>query len=209
GRLYFALSACILKGGKSCGEQTRDRGRLLRAALATGRVETVASGLRTPNGVAVTPDGALLVTDNQGDWLPASKLIRVEPGADYGWRPPGQTPDPDRTTPPTLWLPHNEIANSPTQPLVLTRGPYAGQVIFGDVYNGGLKRAALEEVAGTWQGAAFHFSGGLGGPANRLIEVPGGGLVVGEIGSRGNWGEFGKPWYGLELLRFTDEPAFE
>lgn len=207
--LHFGLSACVMKGGKSCPVQTRDRGRLMRASLATGEVETLATGFRTPNGIAATPDGAILVTDNQGDWLPASKLIRIEPGADYGWRPPGETPDPQRVTSPTLWLPHNEIANSPTQPLVLTRGPYAGQILFGDVYNGGLKRAVLEEVAGRWQGAAFHFSGGLQGPVNRLLELPSGGLVVGEIGSRGNWGELGKPWYGLELLRFEDEAAFE
>ena len=112
-------------------------------------------------------------------------------------------------TPPTLWLPHNEVANSPTQPVVLQHGPYAGQLLFGDVFHGGLKRAVLERVGGAWQGAAFHFSGGLQAPVHRLIEGPDGSLVAGQIGSRGNWGEFGKPWYGLEWLRFGSEPAFE
>lgn len=209
GALHAGLSVCVLEGGKSCREQTPDRGTLVRVSLATGELERIASGLRTPNGVAATPTGELLVTDNQGDWLPANKLIRVETGADYGWRPPGERPDPARVTPPTVWLPQNEIGNSPTQPVVPTRGPYAGHVLFGDVFNGGIKRAFLEEVAGRWQGAAFHFSGGLQAPVNRMIEAPDGSLVVGEVGSGGNWGEFGKPWHGLEVLRFADEAAFE
>lgn len=211
GDLFAALSVCILPRGKSCPDQTPERGKVLRVALATGEVEIVAEGLRTPNGVAASPAGDLFVTDNQGDWLPASKLIRIEPGAHYGWRAPNSaagaaTPN---VTPPTLWLPHNEVGNSPTQPVVLQHGPYSGQILFGDVFQGGLKRAVLERVADGWQGAAFHFSGGLRAPVHRLVEGPDGSLVAGQIGSRGNWGEFGKPWYGLEWLRFASEPAFE
>jgi cytochrome c len=93
--------------------------------------------------------------------------------------------------------------------VVLSQGPYAGQVLFGDIYNGGIKRGFLEEVGGQLQGAAFHFTGGLQGPVNRLIEAPDGRLVAGQIGSRGNWAEPDKQWFGLEVLRFSDTPAFE
>ena len=209
GDLYASLSVCVLNGGKSCREQTPDRGKILRVTPETGEVEFIASGLRTPNGLATTPDGDLLVTDNQGDWLPASKLIRVRRGDDYGWRAPGDERDRGHVTPPSLWLPQNEVGNSPTQPLVLTEGAYAGHVIFGDIFNGGLKRAVLEEVEGQLQGAAFHFSGGLQGPVNRLLAAPGGGFIVGQIGSRGNWGERGKNPFGLESIRVGNEAAFE
>lgn len=209
GHLYASLSACVIAQGRSCPEQSADRGHLIRVSLATGERETVATGFRTPNGVAAMPDGRLLVTDNQGAWLPANKLIVATPGADYGFRGPGESADPARVTPPTLWLPQNELANSPTQPVVPTTGPYAGQVLFGDVFNGGLKRAVLEEVGGRLQGAAFHFSGGLEAPVNRLVAAPDGSLIAGEIGSSGNWGIYGQPWFGLERLAFVDEPAFE
>ena len=221
GDLYAALSVCILDGGKSCPEQTQDRGKVLRVSLATGAAEAIAEGLRTPNGVASSPSGELFVTDNQGDWLPASKLLRIEPGAHYGWRALdaslGMAGSPEsamaeqapRVTPPTLWLLHNELPNSPTQPVVLQHGPYAGQILFGDIFQGGLKRAVLERVGSEWQGAAFHFSGGMQAPVHRLALGPDGSLVAGQIGSRANWGEFGKPWYGLEWLRFASEPAFE
>ena len=207
--LYASLSACVLNGGKSCRHQTPDRGTVIRAHVETGEVEQVARGLRTPNGLAFAPDGTLFVTDNQGDWLPSSKLIRVRPGESYGWRSPMAEPGPESPAPPALWLPQNEIGNSPTQPLFLETGPYAGQVIFGDIFNGGLKRAALEEVEGVVQGAAFHFSGGFDAPINRLLATPGGGFVAGQIGSRGNWGELDKGSDGLEVVRFGAERAFE
>ncbi|MCP5057670.1 MAG: hypothetical protein GY937_13240 [bacterium] len=209
GFLYGTLSVCVLPGGKSCPEQTPDRGTAFRVSVADGAFERLAKGFRTPNGVAWLPGRGLLVTDNQGDWLPASKLLLVERGAFHGWREPGETrelPEPAR---PAVWLPQNEIGNSPTQPLALRTGPYAGHILFGDIYNGGLKRAVLEEIGGQLQGAAFHFSAGLEGGANRLLEAPDGSLVVGEIGSKGNWGAPGKAWFGLERLRFGDEPAFE
>lgn len=216
GHLYASLSACVLNGGKSCPEQTPDRGTVIRVRIEgevegdpfPRPIERVAAGFRTPNGLAVDTDGALHVTDNQGDWLPASKLIRVRPGAHYGWRGPSATDVPP-ADPPALWLPQNEVGNSPTQPLFLADGPYAGQPIFGDVYNGGLKRACLEQVDGVAQGAAFHFSGGFEAPINRLLAAPGGGFVVGQIGLSGNWGEYGKERHGLERVSWTTEPAFE
>ena len=209
GYLYLSLGTCVLAGGDTCPIQHPDRGKLLRVSIATGEREFVASGFRTPNGVAPGPGGAIFVTDNQGSWLPASKLVQAEFGDDFGWRAPGDdTPQTD-VRPPALWLPQNEIGNSPTQPLVLQHGPYAGHILFGDIFNGGLKRAWLETVDGQLQGVAFHFSGGLAAPVNRLLETPDGTLLVGEIGSRGNWGDPGKPFFGLEALRFSEEIPFE
>jgi len=206
---YFLLSICVLPGGASCPEQLPTQGKLLRADHA-GKVEIVASGFRTPNGIAFTPAGDLYVTDNQGDWLPANKLVHVREGAFYGSR---AVPDAGvmarAETPPAVWLPQDEIGNSPTQPLLLTEGPYAGQLLHGDVYNGGIKRVFLESVAGQQQGAAFHFSAGLQGAVNRLARGPDGAIYVGEVGNPPNWGEYGKPWFGLERLRWTDNRAFE
>ena len=38
----------------------------------------MAGGLRTPNGLGWGPEGDLFVTDNQGGWLPASKLVHIK-----------------------------------------------------------------------------------------------------------------------------------
>ncbi len=210
GWLYGSISACVMPGGKSCPEQTDDRGTVFRVSTEDGRFERVASGFRTPNGIGLHPDGSLLVTDNQGDWLPASKLLRIEQGGFYGWRAPARKSEPfPDPLPPVLLLPQNEVGNSPTEPIVLEHGPYRGHVLFGDVYNGGIKRASLQQVGSVWQGSAFHFTGGLRGGVNRLVESTNGRVIAGQVGSTGNWADPFGLWHGLELLEFSDEQAFE
>jgi cytochrome c551/c552 len=206
---FYLLSAiCILPGGASCPGQEPTQGKLLRIDMQ-GQVDVVASGFRTPNGIGLGPERALYVTDNQGDWLPASKLVHVESGKFYGSRTIPSDPPDQPETPPALWLPQDEVGNSPTQPLLLDHGVYAGQMLHGDVFNGGLKRAFLETVAGVQQGAVFHFSGGLAGGVNRLQQAEGGVLYLGEVGNPPNWGEFSKLWYGLEQLTYQGNRAFE
>ena len=206
---YFLLSICVLPGGASCPEQLPTQGKLLRADHA-GNIEIFASGFRTPNGIGTGENGEIYVTDNQGDWLPASKLVRIERGGFYGSR---AVPDADimslEELPPSVWLPQDEVGNSPTQPLVLREGPYAGQFIHGDVYNGGIKRVFLEQVEGQEQGAVFHFSAGFQGAVNRLLRGPDDAIYVGEVGNPPNWGEYGKSWHGLERLRWAGNNAFE
>ena len=149
-------------------------------------------------------------TDNQGDWLPSSKIIEIREGEFYGSR---AVPDEGvmirQETPPAVWLPQDEVGNSPTQPLLLEEGPYAGQLIHGDVYNGGLKRVFLEDVRGRKQGAAFHFSAGFQGGINRMERGPDGAIYLGEVGNPPNWGEYDKHWYGLERMTWVGNEAFE
>lgn len=206
---YFLLSICVLPGGASCPDQLPTQGKLLRADM-NGEVEIFASGFRTPNGIAEGPGGGIYVTDNQGDYLPASKVVRVERGDFYGSR---AVPDEGVASaieiPPAVWLPQDEVGNSPTEPLLLQEGPYKGQMIHGDVYNGGIKRVFIEEIAGRPQGAAFHFSAGFQGPVNRLHRGPDGAIYLGEIGNPPNWGEYGKPWHGLERMQWQGNKAFE
>ncbi|MCB1690535.1 MAG: DUF1080 domain-containing protein [Halioglobus sp.] len=206
---YFLLSICVLPGGASCPEQLPTQGKLLRADRE-GNVDVYASGFRTPNGIAAGPDGSIYVNDNEGDWLPSSKLIRIREDGFYGSRAvPGEGVMTREEEPPVVWLPQDEVGNSPTQPLVLTEGPYAGQMIHGDIYNGGIKRVFLDEVDGQQQGAAFHFSAGFQGGINRLERGPDGAIYLGEVGNPPNWGEYGKSWYGLERMNWLGNNAFE
>ncbi len=206
---FFLLSICVLPGGASCPEQMPTQGKLMRID-ADGGAHVFASGFRTPNGIATGPGDSFYVTDNQGDWLPASKLVRVDEGGFYGSRAvPGEGVMTVEEIPPDVWLPQDEVGNSPTQPMQLKDGPYAGQWVFGDVYNGGIKRVFLEDVGGRPQGAAFHFSAGFQAGVNRLLHGPDGAIYVGEVGSRPNWGEHGKLWHGLERLTWAGNNAFE
>ncbi len=180
-------------------------GCLIRIDPVTGDWRVVARGLRTPNGLAVGPGGDLFGCDNQGDWLPSSRLNHYVEGGFYGHQetPDGSTPD----TPPVAWFPQGEIGNSPSEPILIPDGhPFAGQMLVGDVTHGGIKRVSLQRVGETWQGTVFRFSQGFEAGVNRLVWGPGEGasraLYAGCIGSNGNWNHDGTK-DGLQRIRLN------
>lgn len=211
GFFYLNLSVAIDYGGATTKPQpAADRGTTVKVNRKTGEVSYVAGGLRTPNGIGWGPGGDIFVTDNQGGWLPASKLVRIKQDRFFNHRtdPPG--PFDDRpVTEPVLWLPQNEIANSPSTPLHLTSGPYAGQLLFGDVTYGGLQRAFLEKVGGKDQGAVFRHTQGLEAGVNRISRGPDGAIYTGGIGAGGNWGQEGKLTHGLQKLTPNGKKPFD
>ncbi|MDQ2077089.1 family 16 glycoside hydrolase [Marinimicrobium sp. ABcell2] len=210
GHFYATLATAVLPGGASADPQAPDRGTVARIRKADGQVEFVARGLRTPNGIGVGVDGGLFISDNEGDWLPSSKIVELTEGAFYGSRSVdfnGTAELPE--TPPVVWLPQDEIGNSPSQPAPLNIGPYRNQMIHGEVTHGGIKRVFAERINGRLQGAVFRFSQGLEAGVNRLAWAPDGSLIVGGVGNPGNWGHQGGEWFGLQRLEYTGESAFE
>lgn len=209
--LYFAASVAMAIRDRT-NLQAPLRGSLWKVQMETGEQTLVAGGLRTPNGLGQGPEGTLLVTDNQGEWLPGNKLIVASQDAFYQFRsrPPWHPMDRPVAAPPAVWLPQGEIAASPTQPVLLPEGwgPYTGQVLMGDATYGGLQRAFLEKVEGEWQGAAFHFSQGFRHLFNRLLLTPKGDLMAGGIARGKDW-DFIRNVSGLTWIRYQHQPVFE
>ncbi|NGF58008.1 hypothetical protein G5B00_15940 [Parapedobacter sp. SGR-10] len=176
-----------------------------------GEVVPFASGFRSPNGLLIDDHNRLLVTDNQGDWVGSSHLYHVEEGGFYGhpaslvWDKNWHNGNPfewpvdslnNLREKPTVIFPHNVIANSPTQPLVIREGMhmdhFKGQLIVGEMNTERLVRVMLEEVNGVVQGAVTPFIDGQGlrKGNNRLAIAPDGSLWVGQsdhgwLGDRG------------------------
>lgn len=210
GFFYGTLATAIEPGGASTNPQIPDRGKVVKIARDNGSFSFIASGLRTPNGIGFGVDNEIFIADNQGDWLPASKIIHLQEGAWYGSR----SVDFEGTanaieTLPVVWLPQDEIGNSPSQPAPLNVGPYQNQMIHGEVTHGGIKRVFAEKVNGQYQGAVFRFTQGLEAGINRLVWGPDGSLYAGGVGSTGNWGHYGKKSYGLQKLTFNGKTTFE
>lgn len=102
-----------------------------------------ATGFRSPNGMGVLPDGRLTVSDNQGQWIPASKVNLLRRGGFYGWVPsygyPGKwAPDggrldleqvtaPETFDQPIVWMPQHVDNSSGGQ-------VYAGDARFGPLH---------------------------------------------------------------------------
>lgn len=214
------------------------RGALIKVPLAGGSFTQLARGLRNTNGVGIGPDGEFFVPENQGHWKPADALYHIPTanvptnGRFFGFRtnannacgttPPSVTGiscSNDQEYPPAIWIPYGGFSNSPTRPILIKAGPYAGQMISGDVFHGGTLRYFLEKVNGEYQGAAFAFmtagSGGVNFGINQFLYTPGGSLLVAGIGGgtcnlggSGNWNWNGT-CRGLDLLTPTDKAPFE
>jgi cytochrome c len=210
GYFYGNLSTGILPGGASA-KQVADRGKTIKISKKDGSVEFLTSGLRTPNGIGFGYKGEMFVADNQGDWLPASKIVHVTKGAWYGSRSVDfeGTANLEETLP-VVWLPQDEIGNSPSQPGILKQGIYKDQMIHGEVTHGGLKRVFVEEINGKLQGGVFRFTQGIEAGVNRIAwDNKGENLYIGGIGNPGNWQHSGTQWYGLQRFSFNGKSTFE
>ncbi len=210
GYFYAALATAIEPGGASANPQIPDRGKAVKISKKDGSIEYIASGLRTPNGVGIGVDGEIFIADNQGDWLPSSKIVHVKQGAWYGSRSVDFEGTANlKETLPVVWLPQDDIGNSPSQPVYINVGPYKGQQLHGEVTHGGLKRVFVEKVDGDYQGVVFEFTQGLEGGVNRVVWGPDDALYIGMIGNPGNWGHSGKKWYGIQKFAYNGKSTFE
>ena len=195
------------------------RGWVLRIA-PDGSITPVASGLRSPCGLAIDAEGRLLATDNQGDWMAACPIIHVKDGGFYGhpaslrWN--GDAPDepsttipPDRSPDPAaIWIPYawsRSTGNLESDRTGGRFGPFEDQLLVAELTNGMLLRAQLEEVDGVTQGACFKFQQRIGS-ACRVLFAPDGSLIVG-FTNRG-WGGY-PPGHGLAKVRYRGEEPME
>ncbi len=210
------------------------RGWVCRITPA-GELVPWASGLRSPNGIGLSPDGDLFVAENQGGWVGTSELFHIEKGAFYGhpsslkWDPSspghaavtaaaaasGTVPGPETFDAfrkrPALLLEYGPMGRSPSQPVWDVTdgkfGPFAGQLFLGDQTQGILVRCAPEKVGGEMQGASFPFLGGFPSGVNRLAFAPDGSLAVGQT-DRG-WASVGGQSFALHRVTWTGKVPME
>ncbi len=167
------------------------RGCIVKIDDKTGAITPLAYGFRSPNGIGFDAEGRLYASDNQGDWRGTSPLYHVEEGNFYGhpasipYMPDYAGPAPldlsleelERLrTPAAIWFPHGTMANSPTEPILIPEGfgPFAGQMLIGEMNRPRIVRLMLEEVNGVTQGACAPFidDSGLASGVNRLAFGP-------------------------------------
>lgn len=196
---------------------TPEKGCILGMRLESPAIDTIACGIRSPDGIVLGPEDGIFVTDNHGHYVPASKMVHAKQGRFFNVRKNQPSPFENApVTPPVLWLPHgnnlNSISISPTQPVYLRHGVFRGQMLAGDNNFGTLQRYFLEKVNGEYQGAVFRFSGGLRAAAHRIVTGPDSALYVGGIGATSSeWGgwAWGNRQAGLQRLKETGAPFFD
>jgi hypothetical protein len=115
-----------------CAENTPHGGTLLKVAAHGASIEVVATGFRNPNGLGIGPGDLITVADQQGDWVPETRLDVIRPGGFYGFTPMSKrVKAPTSFDPPLCWIPR-AIDNSAGGQVWIpegTWGPFGGQML--------------------------------------------------------------------------------
>ena len=122
--------------------------------------ELIATGLRAANGMAVGPNDELVCGDNQGNWVPSSRINWIKPGGFYGYLPHARRePPPTDYEKPICWLPMTIDNSSGGQAWVTSDrwGPLKGQLLHTSYGRGTLFLVLMEEVDGVRQGGVVQF----------------------------------------------------
>lgn len=142
---------------KSGAAGTPHGGSLIKVSADGEKMTRFATGFRNANGLSIGPKGTITVADNEGNWVPATRIDFVEKGEFCGYVPTAhrETVPHDPGTP-LCWLPH-VLDNSAGGQVWVPQGhwgPLSGQLIH---FSWGLCTANLilkEKVNGVWQGGA-------------------------------------------------------
>jgi len=159
-------------------------GSVIRVSGDGKKFELFATGFRNPNGLGVGPDGTVTVGDQEGTWVPVTRLDFVRQGAFCGYMPSHHRATAPKTyDPPLCWIPKSVDNSAGGQAWAAPEGwgPLSGR-LFHLSY--GKCRALLvlsEEVDGQTQGGVvsmpWKFSGGAMrgrvNPADRRLYISG------------------------------------
>ncbi|MGK0205349.1 MAG: hypothetical protein ACI9S9_004437, partial [Planctomycetota bacterium] len=113
GNFYFTKGAPVNPGGRGFMKIVPHHGAILKVSADGSTIETVATGMRAPNGIGVSPDGIITSGDNEGTYMPRCRLNWIEkPGYYAGVKDTAhRTPVPDQPDLPLCWMPM-EVDNS-------------------------------------------------------------------------------------------------
>ena len=87
-------------------------GTMLKVDSAGKSMEVYATGYRHANGMGISPGGVITSADNEGNWIPSTRIDVVRQGGFYGHMPTHRRQiKPEIYDPPLIWLPR-EMDNS-------------------------------------------------------------------------------------------------
>jgi putative heme-binding domain-containing protein len=202
--------------------QHTDHGRpgsIMRIPPEGGSAEVVAWGIRTPNGMGILPDDRLTVSDNQGPWMPASKISLIREGSFLGNMPQNDEQTawlkarhggslPTDFEEPIVWMPQEVDSSSGGQVWAGDDrlGPLSGRLIHSSFGKGWLYTLSLQEIGETMQGTIIPLPHQWSAGVMRLRINPADGQLYG-VGLSGWQGPRNGLDGCLERLRFTGEPV--
>jgi sugar phosphate isomerase/epimerase len=135
---------------------------LLRWNRESKVLEVVASGFRHPYGLGIGPNDQLTVADNEGNWVPSSKIDWIEPGKFYGYFEfSDKAPDDAKPARPLCFIP-KFLDNSSGGQVWVPKDRRWGDYHSGELLHLSWGRCSLhavlrQKVGEIWQAATVRF----------------------------------------------------
>ncbi len=191
-----------------CADGTPHGGTMLKVSKDGSKLEVFATGLRNPNGAGVSPTGVVTEADNQGEWVPASRLDVVTKGAFLGYQPMShQKIPPTDPGKPLCWMPQNIDNSSGGQTWATSDrwGPFKDYMLHTSYGAARVMLVLQEEVNGQAQGGVvpFPLSFASGIMRGRFSPADGQPYVSGLRG----WQTTGSRSGALQRVRYTGKPV--
>jgi hypothetical protein len=145
-----------------CGDPGAHAGCVLKVSRDGSKLEIVATGLRNPNGMGMGPGNLLTEADNQGNWVPESRVDIIKPGGFYGFVPNShRSEEPKSYDGPLCWVPRVLDNSSGGQVWVPTGswGPLGGQMLHLSYGRARMMMILRDYVDGVDQGATVSLPG--------------------------------------------------
>ncbi len=134
---------------------------LLRLTKGSERLEVVATGFRHPYGLGIGPNDEVTVADNEGNWIPSSKIDLIQPGGFYGYFEHGNSDAKDRQPlRPLCFIPKFVDNSCGGQPWVTSDrwgGYHVGQMLHLSWGRCTLHAVLRQQVDSMWQAATVKF----------------------------------------------------
>lgn len=142
---------------KTGDHDTPTGGCLMKIAKDGSKAEIVATGFRHPLGLGASPKGWITGADQEGNWMPATRIDVYKQGGFYGdMRTHHRTPAPRTYDPPLLWLPREADNSAGGQVWVpeKTWGPLAGSMLHFSYGRCRMLLVMPQQIGDTLQAAA-------------------------------------------------------
>jgi hypothetical protein len=183
---------------------------LLKVAPDGSRLDVVARGFRHPYGMGMGPNDEITVADNEGNWVPSSKIDLIEPGGFYGFLG-GHSKAPEELVwdRPLCYIP--KIADNSSGGQIWVSSDQWGDYHRGEMLHLSWGRCTLhavlrERVGHVWQAATVQFPGlaFLSGPGEGRFHPVDGQLYVSGLTG---WQTAGSADGSLQRVRYTGRPV--
>src|SRR5882672_8177239 len=183
---------------------TDHSGSVCKISRDGSTLEIVATGLRAPNGLGISPDGEVLCTDNQGNWVPECPINLIKPGGFYGFMQQNQKAQ--EREKPIVWIPMTVDKSSGGLVWVPDDrwGPLKGSLILNS-YDCSVSLVVRERVGDVEQGGVvkFPFKFPSGVMRGRFSPLDGQHYVAGLRG----WSSGAAKDCALQRVRYTGKPV--